>query len=34
MLKLIEKVKNAMEASEAAEAMNELMGHDRASRAA
>lgn len=30
MLKLIEKVKNAMEASEAAEAMNELMGHDRA----
>ena len=30
MLKLIGKVKNAMEASEAAEAMNELMGHDRA----
>ena len=30
MLKLIEKAKNAMEASEAAEAMNELMGHDRA----
>ena len=30
MLKLIEKVKKAMEANEAAEAMNELMGHDHA----
>lgn len=30
MLKLIEKVRDAMEASEAAEAMNELMGHDGA----